>query len=126
MKYIFGVYTAGGIRYGSTPLVKHEEHEVKTIERDGNDHVSKARTDKPGDYAYAWNLAAVISPDYVDMGNPGFDSEDYGQFLGIEYRVGNPNYWSSTPWTFDPAELKAEFNFQHLMMLPDEYRLFGV
>ncbi|MCB1053623.1 MAG: hypothetical protein KDC71_23675, partial [Acidobacteria bacterium] len=75
------------------------------VKADSSTQNQKASTKKKEPYSYAWYLAAIESPDYVDGDNvPGYSEGDYGSFLAMQYAMGNPAYWAITPWSDDVNE----------------------
>jgi len=52
---------------------------------------------KPEKYAYTWHLTAITGPDYVDRGSQGFDTEDWGYWVELEYGKWTDQYIWRTP-----------------------------
>jgi len=54
-------------------------------------------------YAYTWLLTAITGPDYIDRGEEGFDEEDYGYWVELEYGKWTDTYFWRTPYTDDES-----------------------
>lgn len=46
---------------------------------------------------YAWHLASILAPDYVDRGDRGPSPDDFGDYLKVTYRQTNPQYYWESP-----------------------------
>jgi hypothetical protein len=68
-------------------------------------------------YAHSYLLTSVISPDYIDVGNDGFDNKDIGNYTKFNYTRTHNNYKWRTPMTsaqnnagYNPGLLSDEFD----------------
>lgn len=60
----------------------------------------RGETHKTEPYAYAWYLAAVTSPDFVDNAPLGhYGPEDFGDYITFHYALSNPSYHWRTPYS---------------------------
>lgn len=103
--YTFGLLQdrTGIVTAGARPMNIREVHETQRVDNpdDGYDAATlKERRSEP--YAYAWYLAAVTSPDFVDNEPVGhFGPEDFGDYLTFHYALTNPSYHWQTPYGHD-------------------------
>ncbi len=56
-------------------------------------------------YAHSYLLTSVISPDYVDLGAPGFDDEDLGTYTKI-------NYTKTTGGNNNTSNIQGNYNWR--------------
>ena len=104
LRYVFGhIQTSNGRQVvGAAPRILSETtHSRVTDQLDASGSQLKAITTKADPYAYAWYLAAVESPDYVDRGPEGYDPEDLGLYITFEYARITHQYHFATPWPSD-------------------------
>ncbi len=52
---------------------------------------------KPDKYAYSWLLTAMKGPDYVDRGDAGLSSDDWGYWIEFDYGKWTNDYGWRTP-----------------------------
>ncbi len=79
--------------YESTFSRVSDRTDVFTSAERGEEH-------KTEPYAYAWYLAAVTSPDFVDMAPFGhYGPEDLGDYVTFHYALTNPSYHWRTPYS---------------------------
>ena len=105
IRYIFGVIRKNGSQatYGAAPRIKKElSHGILTKDLNMTSPEHYSRTEKRTSYAYAWNLAAVESPGYVDRAPEGYGPEDFGSFVAFEYAKITGDYGFETPWSNGP------------------------
>ncbi|MCB1052857.1 MAG: hypothetical protein KDC71_19800 [Acidobacteria bacterium] len=104
MRYIFGRQQVGYGVNGAAPEILNEKSFAKVTKREnGSGTQMKSTTVKNTEYAYAWLLAAVESPDYLDKGEPGYDTSDYGDYITFQYAQISGNYKFKAPWS-DPDQ----------------------
>jgi hypothetical protein len=121
---------AGGARYVySLPAYNHSQREISFTTNDAdkncengtvsyNSNIISNKKGKADDaydgyysetklpaYAHSYLLTSVISPDYVDMGNPGFDDEDLGSYTKI-------NYTKTTGGNNNTSNIQGNYNWR--------------
>ncbi|CAM2011493.1 hypothetical protein [Acanthopleuribacter pedis] len=117
IRYVFGVMrdNHGLVTAGAAPRNYEEERHSRTTESldpAGPERKSVERMTQP--YAYAWYLAAVTSPDFVDRHPHGhYGPEDFGDYITFQYGLANPsfNWLNPFPSTGEPGDGEADFNF---------------
>ena len=70
----------------------------------GKDHFYLGRT-LPA-YAHSYLLTALVSKDYVDIGNDGLTNDDYGDYTKFNYSRNNSAYRWRTPTSINANEAK--------------------
>ncbi|MCB1049811.1 MAG: hypothetical protein KDC71_04360, partial [Acidobacteria bacterium] len=100
--YVYGVIRnveTGAVTAGADPRVLDQAKVVQTKDDLNSASVGDQTSQyTPSDFAYSWNLAAVLSPDYLD--NPPLGSigpEDFGSYITFHYDLANPSYHYSNP-----------------------------
>lgn len=103
VRYIFGLHKPGKITYGAAPKVS-EKHFSKSAESTNAPSAQDqwSSSDLPP-YAYAWHIAAIEAPSYVDRGQPGYDQADFGTYINFQYGMASANYYFSTPYQHGPV-----------------------
>ncbi|CAM2010231.1 hypothetical protein [Acanthopleuribacter pedis] len=106
--YHFGVLqdADGLVTAGARPMNLRESTFQRTSSQ-ANHFDSSARREehKTEPYAYAWYLAAVTSPHFVDRAPLGhFGPEDFGDYVTFHYALTNPSYHWRTPYSESDTE----------------------
>ena len=102
MRYTFGIHGNGGRTVGAAPRVLQETTRSRISKRmDGGSPLSTVTTNKYGSYPYAYYLAAVESPTYLDRTGDGYSADDFGDYIYFEYTEVSPNYQWQGPWSDD-------------------------
>lgn len=103
VRYIFGRHKPGKITYGAAPQVS-EKRFTKSAENINTPNAQDqwSSSDLPA-YAYAWHIAAIEDPSYVDRGQPGYDPSDFGTYINFQYGMAAANYYFSTPYQHGPV-----------------------
>jgi hypothetical protein len=101
VRYVFGRTASPiGVGHGSGEAPNNQFSETVST-RTGDyetftDELKSTKSTMKDPYAYAWYLAGVYSPDYVDRGVEGPDEADFGSYVSFTYQTVSPNYhWAS-------------------------------
>jgi hypothetical protein len=78
-------------------------------------------------YTYSWGLFAILSPDYVERGEVGPDSEDFGNYVKVTYHTTNPTYQWETPPSKAHVDLTPYINEENISVQPlaNDYLYMG-
>ncbi len=102
MIYVFGLLqdqngiVTAGARPNNLSETKYSRH-TKNV--NSSDEEMSQKEIKEEAYAYAWHLAAVTSPDFVDRAPVGhYGPEDVGEYITFHYSLTNPSYHWKTPY----------------------------
>jgi len=120
LRYIFGLHGIQtetnngtdyitGHRYGAAPRVTETNRHSETRDSMTGTGENKTHVRQLASYAYAWYLAAVESPDYVDEGPAGYSPEDKGEYIYFRYAEVAPAYQWQSPWSDNQNDPKYQF-----------------
>ena len=109
LRYVFGrvrrdLFEEGEFLVaGAAPKIGTEERLSRSTEdRDGTDMTNETLERTVSKYAYAWYLAAVESPDYVDQTDDGYTPDDFGTYVAFRYQLASENFEWRLPWPTEP------------------------
>lgn len=105
--YVFGLLqdenglTTAGARPNNLSETKYSRHTKNVNTRTAEVTQKEIQNEA---YAYAWHLAAIISPDFVDQAPVGhYGPEDLGEYITFHYALTNPSYHWKTPYPLNDA-----------------------
>jgi len=105
----FKVTNESGVTYHySLPVYNSDEFQYSE-RRDDEDVETHNYISKPTKYAYTWLLTAVTGPDYVDRGTGGFDDQDWGYWVDLQYGKWTDQYAWRTPGEGTNIDLDSDF-----------------
>lgn len=105
----FQIVNESGVTYHfSLPAYSREEFQYSEKKSDSEGDTYNYSV-KPESYAHTWHLTAITGPDYVDRGTAGFDNEDWGYWVELDYGKWSNYYTWRNPGEANQRDIDENF-----------------